>query len=44
MYVTAVTILTTFQWALSVKLQLLAMQDDEVEQKILVKVSMEWLK
>ena len=44
MYVTAVTILSTFQWALSVKLQLLAMEDDKVDQTILVKVSMEWLK
>ena len=43
-YVTAITIFTTFQWALSVKLQLLAMGDDKVEQTILVKVSIEWLK
>ena len=43
-FVTAITILTTFQWALSIKLQLFAMEDNKVEQMILLKVSIEWLK
>ena len=44
--VSVITILTTFQWVVSVKLQLLTMdgEDSDRRKAILIKVSMEWMK